>query len=256
MIKEMITSTQNEQVKLVKKLHMRKEREVTGLHLIEGLRLFEEAVRCRVPLEQVFATPDFLIRQARLLSECSVDVQPVSRPAMEAMCDTRTPQGVAATVHTPQHKLPVCWERGLWLALERVQDPGNMGTMLRSADAMGVKGVLISEDCADPYAPKVMRSGMGSHYHVPVYMVSKLAGTLGDMIASGTTVVSGHLQGEEDLPELSERICLVIGHETEGVREEIASLTHKYRLKMPGRAESLNAAVACGILLYELTHNA
>lgn len=137
------------------------------------------------------------------------------------------------------------------VALDRVQDPGNLGTILRTADAMGAAGLLLGAGCADPYAPKPLRAAMGSIYHLPVWQ-GELEGEIPRLVQQGFTCICGHLKGGDTLPKVGERCVLVIGNEGSGVSDPVAAQCHKYRLPMYGFAESLNASVAAGILIYEL----
>ena len=139
------------------------------------------------------------------------------------------------------------------MALDRVQDPGNLGTILRTADAMGAAGLLLGGGCADPFGPKVLRSTMGSVYHIPLWQ-GELTAELAKLREAGFSLICGHLAGTEVLPEVGDKCVLIIGNEGSGVSDEVADMCKKYRLPMYGRAESLNASVAAGILMYEIGH--
>lgn len=169
---------------------------------------------------------------------------------MEALC-TGTPQNLCALVRTPVTAPPEEY-RGLIVVLEQLQDPGNVGTILRTADALGGAGVLLSADSADPFAPKTLRASMGSAYHLPVY-IGDVPAELKRMKEQGYTCLCGHLRGSENMPPIQEKMALVVGNEGQGVSRETAELCTLYRLPMAGRAESLNAAVFAAIMLYELT---
>lgn len=169
---------------------------------------------------------------------------------MEALC-TGTPQNLCALVRTPVTAPPEEY-RGLIVVLEQLQDPGNVGTILRTADALGGAGVLLSADSADPFAPKTLRASMGSAYHLPVY-IGDVPTELKRMKEQGYTCLCGHLRGSENMPPIQEKMALVVGNEGQGVSRETAELCTLYRLPMAGRAESLNAAVFAAIMLYELT---
>ena len=170
---------------------------------------------------------------------------------MDALSDMPAPQGVVAAVRTPDCTPPKEYPEGLIVALERVQDPGNVGAIIRSADAMGAAGVLISLDSADPYAPKTLRASMGSNYHLPIW-IEDIGPALDTLESAGAVLIAGHLQGKEAFPKIGKRCVLVIGNEGNGVSDAVAARCEKVRLPMKGRAESLNASVAAGIFLYEL----
>ncbi len=247
-----ITSTKNETVKLLRSLKDRAARRETGLHLIEGERLVFDALESGAEAEYILAEEGSSAEAAlwgngmRFLS--------VSRAVLEAVSDTKTPQGVAAAVRTPQLTPPENGEypAGLTVALDRLQDPGNLGTIIRTADAMGVSSILLSPGCTDPFSPKALRAAMGSTYHLPLFEAS-LTEELPKLRSAGRTLICAHLHGSEELPAIGKNCVLVIGNEGNGASDEVAALCELYRLPMPGRAESLNASVAASILIYEFS---
>ena len=245
-----IESTRNERVKLARALASRKGRLEQSLHFIEGEKLVREAVVSGAQLIEAFLEEGHDI-MAAVLEGSGAEVHIVSRAVLESLSHTETPQWVSATVKTPEAALPEYYPAGLIVALDGVQDPGNLGTIVRTADAMGASGVLLGEGCADPFAPKPLRAAMGSVYHLPIWQ-AELPGALVRMKEQGFALVCGHLKGESALPEIGERCALVIGSEGHGVSDEVAGMCRKYRLPMYGFAESLNASVAAGILIYEL----
>lgn len=245
-----IESRSNETVKRVRSLSSRKGREAHKVHLIEGHKLLQEAHTSGATLCEVFIE-EGREGEAESLLHSGAAVYTVTRSVMEAMCDTATPQGVCATVKTPSLTLPESYPPGMIVALDTVQDPGNLGTILRTADAMGAAGVLLSNGCADPYSPKCMRSAMGSTYHIPLWQ-GNLNDALQRLHNDGYCCICGHLQGQEALPHPTDRCVIVIGNEGNGVAEENAALCVLVRLPMYGRAESLNASMAAGLLMYEV----
>lgn len=246
----LIESTRNETVKRARRLATRKGRLETGLHFIEGDRLVREAVISGAEITEAFIEEGHEL-MAAVLEGAGVKVYTVKRSVMETLTLTETPQWVCAAVKTPLVPLPEYYPEGLIVALDAVQDPGNLGTILRTADAMGASGLLLGSGCADPYAPKPLRAAMGSIYHLPVWQCD-LAQEIKKLHTQDFTLVCGHLKGGDKLPPANKRMCLVIGNEGNGVSDEVAELCQKYRLPMYGFAESLNAAVAAGILIYEL----
>lgn len=246
----LITSRNNETIKRVRALTSRKARLEQGVHLIEGEKTLREAISSGVSIVDGFVE-EGNTHWERLLLDCGANVYQVTRSVMESITDAKTPQGVCAAVRTPSLSVPDVYPAGLIVALECVQDPGNVGTIIRTADAMGAVGVLLSEGCADPYAPKTMRSAMGSTYHLPIWQ-GEIETELQCLHNDGFVCICGHLQGESVLPHPKDRCVVVIGNEGNGVGEQTAALCWKYRLPMYGRAESLNASVAAGILVYEL----
>jgi TrmH family RNA methyltransferase len=173
---------------------------------------------------------------------------------LAAVCDTKTPQGIAAVVRVTEVEL-----KGKRLvAMDGVQDPGNVGTIIRTADAAGFEGIILSGQCADVFSPKVLRATMGSIFRMGIRVTDDLPGVLQSMVEEGASVLSSQLDGEPfyQRSPLNERFVLVIGSEGNGVTDEVKAIaTHKVKLPMRGGAESLNAAVAAGIMMYELTRD-
>ncbi len=239
-----IESRSNERVKNARRLLLRKERKRTGLHLIESIKLVQEAVLSGARIQACFIEDGVSFAPP----EGAVTLT-VGRSVLESLCESRTPQGVVAVVETPPLAPPDEYPAGLVVALDGVQDPGNVGAILRTADAFGAAGILLSPECADPYAPKTLRAAMGSTYHLPVWQ-GELPEELARMQPQGFFALCGDLKGDETLPPPAEKTVLVIGSEGQGVSDAVASLCARYRLPMRGKAESLNASVAAGILLY------
>ncbi len=247
----LIESTRNEKVKLARALAAKKGRSDQGLHFIEGDKLVREAVVSGAQMVDAFLEEGHEL-MAAVLEGSGASVHTVTRAVMETLSHTETPQWVCATVRTPSIELTDdYYPAGLVVVLDGVQDPGNLGTIIRTADAMGAAGVLLGEGCADPFAPKPLRAAMGSVYHLPIWQ-GDLLGQLARMKEQGFTLVCGHLKGGDTLPPPGERCALVIGSEGAGVSDAVAALCEKYKLPMYGFAESLNASVAAGILIYEL----
>lgn len=247
---QLIESTRNETVKRARQLSSRKGRLEQGKHFIEGDRLVREAVISGADICEAFIEEGHEL-MAAVLEGSGAKVYTVKRTVMETLTLTETPQWVCATVKTPAIGLPEYYPEGLIVALDAVQDPGNLGTILRTADAMGAAGLLLGSGCADPYAPKPLRAAMGSVYHMPVWQ-GELATEIKRLKTQDFTLVCGHLHGGDTLPASTKKMCLVIGNEGNGVSDEVADMCNKYTLPMYGFAESLNAAVAAGILIYEL----
>ena len=239
-----IESRANERVKEARKLLLRKERKESGLHLIEGEKLAREAVLSGAPVTACFIEDGFAFAPPE-----GAAVYSVSRAVLESLCESQTPQGIVAVVQTPGLTPPDMYPSGLVVVLDGVQDPGNVGAIVRSADAFGAAGLLLSPACADVFAPKTLRAAMGSTYHLPVWQ-GELLPELNKLRGQGFTALCGDLKGSETLPALSENVALVIGSEGGGVSEAVAGACERFRLTMRGRAESLNASVAAGVLLY------
>ena len=247
---EYITSLKNPKIQVWKSLKERKGRRETGCFLVEGRKMVEEALTSGFQVDAVIVDED---RAAEF--SLPGDVYTVHTPAhvLAAVCDTKTPQGIAAVLRI--RETPAAGSR--LVVMDGVQDPGNVGTIIRTADAAGFDGVLMSSQCADVFSPKVLRATMGSIFRMGIAVADALPQRLKALIDDGFSVISSQLDGEpfyDAAPTCGEKIALVIGSEGNGVTEEVKALaTHRVRLPMRGGAESLNAAVAAGIMMYELT---
>ena len=251
-----ITSTANPVVKRLRSLRDTKAREEYGEFLVEGEVMIREALKCGLkPSDALMEEEGHLLAA---LESAGARVHIASRSALEAVCDTKTPQGSCAAFSLPR-RIRVPENARLLVALDGVQDPGNLGTIWRTADASGFDALLLGEGCADPYSPKVQRAAMGSGFRVPL-VESSLPEALQSLQKEGFRVVVSALDGDalyaHPFTDPSEKLALVIGNEAHGVSRTVQSLAD-IRLKIPmrGGAESLNAAVASGILMYELTRN-
>lgn len=242
---EIIRSKSNNLVKQIKKLQQKKYR--TSSYLIEGWHLLEEAVKSGVSIEHVLVVEEYVDRVSQLEK-----VTVVSPEIIQDLTDSKSPQGVIAQLALPSQDLPERLE-GKFLVLEDVQDPGNVGTIIRTADAAGFDSVFLTDKSADIYNMKVLRSMQGSHFHLPIYrlpiedILSTLRNNQVEILA--TTLSSQSVDYREVSPEAN--FALVMGNEGQGisdfVSEEADQLVH---ITMPGQAESLNVAIAAGILVF------
>ena len=248
---EHITSLKNPKVTTWKSLKDRKGRKETGCFLVEGRKMVEEAVASAFPVEAILVDAD---RLGEFTLPAGIPAYSMPGHVLAAVCDTKTPQGIAAVVRMAEVEL-----HGMRLvAMDGVQDPGNVGTIIRTADAAGFDGVILSTQCADVFSPKVLRATMGSVFRMGIRVTDDLPGLLTQMVQEGASVLSSQLDGEPfyQRSPLNERFVLVIGSEGNGVTDEVKGIaTHRVRLPMRGGAESLNAAVAAGIMMYELTRD-
>ena len=240
-----ITSKANSVVKNAKKLHQKKYRKST--YLIEGWHLFEEAVQAGVTIEKIFALESYRDQLATFPQTIWV-----SEEILLDLADTQTPQGIVAVIQKEEVGLPEL-HQGKFLFLEDVQDPGNVGTMIRTADAAGFTGVIVSEKSADIYSLKTLRSMQGSHFHLPIYRMP-LASFVEEAKKSNLPILATTLSREsKDYRELSslENFVLVMGNEGQGISSVMAeSADQLVHIGMKGQAESLNVAVAAGILMF------
>ena len=253
-----ISSVHNPTVQELKDLQKAKARRERGLFLCESAKMVREALAlslCRSLIVERGRESDYAqeIAQAEALG---CDVLLVTPAILGAISEQKTPQGIMATVAIRPE--PQAFSGSLIVAMDGVQDPGNVGTILRTADAAGFDGALLSSACADLYSAKTLRATMGSVFRVPTKRTDDLAAALEAMKARGYAVVATELGGADFYTHCPHEKCvLVIGSEGRGVSAAVRDVaTHHLALPMRGGAESLNAAVAAGIMIYEMARKA
>lgn len=250
----MITSTANKQVKdIVQLIKKPKERQLRKVFLAEGVRIYNEIPKEYI--EKTYVSEAFLQNGGNLSILQGMAYETVSEPVFRHMSDTKSPQGILCIARQPEYALCdlMKGDGTLLLVLEGIQDPGNLGTMLRTAEGAGVTGVVMHQ-CVDLFAPKTVRSTMGSILRVPFYMAPDLGGTLLGLKEQGVTLYAAHLKGQEDYCSADYRgaSAFLVGSEANGLSERTAGLADVYlKIPMAGKLESLNAAMAAGILMYE-----
>ena len=253
---ERITSRRNPLITRLRRLGTdKKARRAEGLFLCEGDKLVGEALRWGAQVE-LLAAAEGTPAPAGLPAHTRVVELPAELLAYVSTVDT--PQNMLALCCTPALTPPEALSPGRYLVLDGVQDPGNVGTIWRTADAAGLGGLLLGANCADPYNPKVQRAAMGSGFRLPAIPADPLCEALAFLRARGWTVVASALDGADfyQRPEVGERFVLVIGSEAHGISDAVrAQADALVKLPMRGRAESLNAAVAAGIMMYEMTRS-
>ena len=247
---ELITSLRNPKVISWRSLKDRKGRDELHAFMVEGPKMVEEALRSQFPVRTVLIREGY---EPPFPVPAETQVCMLSENVFQSVCDTKTPQGIAAVTGISIQPL----KGRFLLALDGIQDPGNMGTMIRTADAAGFEGMILSRDCADVFSPKVIRSTMGSIFRMTFSFPDSLASSLCSLRDSGFAVISSQLDGEPfyHRESVSAPLVLIIGNEGNGISDEVKSVaSHHFRLPMNGGAESLNAAVAAGIMMYDLVH--
>jgi RNA methyltransferase, TrmH family len=252
----MISSVRNPRVAEAVKLRKRGLRDDRRRFLVEGAQAVEEALRAGAAVSELFVGPESAVHPAVARArEAGVPVTEVSDEVVRALTSTVTPQGlvaVASFVDVPIEELP----EGLDLAavLFSVRDPGNAGTILRSADAAGAGAVVFSEGSVDVYNPKVVRSSAGSLFHLPVVRDAEIGEAVGGLRDRGLAVYAASASGGASLydPDLRRPVAFVFGNEAWGLPDEVAALADAtVRVPIPGGAESLNLATAAGVVLFE-----
>jgi TrmH family RNA methyltransferase len=254
----MITSTSNPKIKLVRKLmEQRRARARENAFPIEGARLLEEAWNAGIVPRFCLHTGEWAETAVgkswiERLSSRNVECQEIAPGLLSEVTDTVSAQGVVAVV--PMPRLPWPDDIPLLLVLDRVQDPGNLGAILRTAYAAGIRGVALTPGTVDPHNPKAVRAGMGAHFHVPVRRIRDLEEELRGYRVYVSDVREGVSCWEVDW---SPPVALVVGSEAHGVGPMARSLADAaVHIPMPGAAESLNAAVAASLMIYAARRHA
>ncbi|MCM1273074.1 MAG: RNA methyltransferase [Clostridium sp.] len=247
-----IGSNSNEKVKELRKLvKSSKERRERGMYVVEGIKMFAE-----IPQEDIL---DIYVCESamekygdRLHGNYTV----LADHVFKSVSDTETPQGILALVKMKEHTLDsICiGDNPFILILERLQDPGNLGTIIRSAEAAGVSGIMLSQGCVDIYSPKVVRSTMGSLFRMPVFASQDLLTDIAKLKNRGVTIFGAHLNGDSMYNmNFTTPVAFLIGNEGKGLCGETeAAADFLLRIPMQGKVESLNAAVSASIIAYEV----
>ncbi|MED3792989.1 RNA methyltransferase [Niallia alba] len=242
-----ILSVKNPQVKEWKKRLTKKEREKTGTFLVEGFHLVEEAFKAEAIIDLIISeeidVPSW--------DYGDIPITIVTKEIIKELSDTETPQGIFALCR--QFDYPeILSTAQTFIAIDQVQDPGNMGTIIRTADAAGVGAVIIGEGTVDIYNPKVVRSGQGSHFHLPI-VKTNLSAFIDALKERHIPVYGTALENGRNYREIekTDTFCLILGNEGSGVSKQVLSKTDtNLYIPIHGKSESLNVAVAAGILMY------
>jgi len=249
----MITSTSNQQIKnlslLIKKAKARNEQ---TRFVVEGRKMAEE-----VPvewLEKTYVSESFAKENEAFLSTWKYET--VSDSVFKSVSDTQSPQGILCLVRKPEYQLEelLTGEKTHLLVLESIQDPGNLGTMLRTGEGAGISGVIMNQTTVDLFNPKTIRSTMGSIYRMPFYISQDLRQTVLDLKEQGICIYAAHLKGIMcyDEPDYIKPTAFMIGNEGNGLSDELADCADTYiKIPMEGQVESLNAAISATLLMYE-----
>ena len=277
----MITSSSNQQIKDIMQLQKKsKTRWQQRVFVVEGPRMVAETPRELV--QKVYLSESFRREKLSGDRDCSAvragageqdsdgmrnmdwklwlenyEYEIVSDSVFSAISDTKTPQGILCLVRMPEYALADLLKSDCphLLLLESIQDPGNLGTMLRTGEGAGVDGIIMNRSTVDLFNPKVIRATMGSLYRVPFVLVDDLAETAGTLKRHGIALYAAHLKGTEtyDTPDYTKGTAFLIGNEGNGLSDETAALADAYiRIPMEGKVESLNAAIAATLLMYEV----
>ena len=255
----MITSHSNSKVKqIIQWQNKAKERRGAGIFLTEGFKMFEEAPQ--ESIQQVYVSAEALERISRRPETerklSTVGYETVTGEIFGRMSDTQTPQGILCVVRRPEYSMEQLLqaESPLLMVLEDLQDPGNLGTIIRTGEAAGITGVIMSAGTVDIFNSKTIRATMGSVFRVPFLYVESLPETVGLLRQRGIHTYAAHLEGKAYYDDLSfrEPTAFLVGNEGKGLTDETAAQAGQYlKIPMEGSVESLNAAIAASLLMYE-----
>ncbi|MFA5524192.1 MAG: RNA methyltransferase [Tissierellales bacterium] len=259
---EMITSSSNFIIKEVKALHRKKERWTKKSFFVEGIRAVKDCIDSNANISSlVYSDMLSSINGGKeLFNELDLGkykTNYISDKLFAEISDTEKPQGILAVVHYDLKKIDdiVRKNENFIILLDRVQDPGNMGTIIRTADAFGSNGIIVTEGCVDIFNPKTIRATMGSIFHIPIVHYKNANEAIKDLRARDITVISTSLDAKAysfDV-DFKRDFALVIGNEASGVSDEVIDDSDMLiKIPMPGKSESLNAAIASSVIMYEV----
>lgn len=247
-----IESKNNNLFKEIKKLKEKKHRIKSNKYLIEGLRFVEEAIKSKVSIDSIIFTESFKEKNPELFLKINENIKLIqmNETLLKQLCSTENPQGIVGVINMQNKELK---SGELVVLVDKVQDPGNMGTIIRTAHAAGAAGIVMTKGTVDIYNDKTLRSTMGSIFYIPIVEDNSL-----DFVKSlkkeGYKLVVSSLQGKNNFFEenLQGKVMIAVGNEGNGVSDEVYDIADiKVKIPMPGEAESLNVAVATSIMIYE-----
>lgn len=263
----MITSSANPQIKRILQLNKKaKTRYEQRVFVVEGIKMCMEAPKEQV--EAMYVSESFLQEESRREKIQGYSFEVIPDSLFRTVCDTKTPQGILCLVKMPEYRLEDLWKparacregqenRGNphLLILEGIQDPGNLGTMIRTGEGAGATGIIMDKNTVDIFHPKTIRATMGSLYRMPFYIAPDLPGAILSLKKQGISIYAAHLEGDMAYhqPDYRKPAGFLIGNEGNGLSRETAGMADTLiRIPMDGQVESLNAAVAAAVLMYEV----
>ncbi len=255
---QVITSKDNEIVKNIKKLKEKKYRDQTGQYIIEGIKLVKEAIEEKANIQKIVLCEDCendgTIEKALMYEIAKYDCIYVSKKVFDSITDVNTPQGILAIIKRKAlDEQEISYKEDLIVVLDGIQDPGNLGTILRTVDSVGLSQIVLSEKTADPYNPKVVRSTMGAIFRLNIIQSNNIIEDLKKIKKNRFKLLATSLENSESIYNIDlNRKAIIIGNEANGVSKEVFDIVdEKTKIPMLGKTESLNAAVATGVILYE-----
>ena len=254
---QVITSKDNEIVKHIKKLADKKYRDQNNWYIIEGIKLVEEAIQEEAQIDKIIiceeCTKTSEISKSLMYEIAKHDCIYVTEKIFKMLTQVMNPQGIMAVIKKNKERPQVKFDEDIIVALDDIQDPGNLGTILRTVDSIGLKQLIVSKGTADAYNPKVVRSTMGAIFRVKVIEVENLKETIEIIRKNNYNLLVTSLQTNDSVYDIDyHKKVIVIGNEANGVSKEIQDIAdNRIKIPMLGKTESLNASVATGVILYE-----
>lgn len=254
---QVITSKDNEIIKNIKKLKDKKFRDQDHKYIIEGIKLIEEAIKELAKINTIVVCEDCVKNEeidSKLLYEVAkYNCIYVSERVFNLLTDVKNPQGILAVIEKEAEQDQIDYNEDLIVVLDKVQDPGNLGTILRTVDSIGLKQIIVAEGSGDIFNPKVVRSTMGAIFRVKVKISQEIQKTIAEIKKHKFKVVSTSLATDKSIYDVKyEKSAIIIGNEANGVSKELQEASDELvKIPMLGNTESLNASVATGIVLYE-----
>ena len=254
---QVISSKDNEIVKNIKKLKEKKYRDLENAYIIEGIKLVKEAIYENAKIRQIIMCENYAdnkeIDKETLYEISKYNLIYVTEKVFNTITDVKTPQGIIAIVEKNNSTCEINYSEEIIIALDDVQDPGNLGTIIRTADSANLKQIILSKNSADPYNPKVVRSTMGGIFRVNIIEADNLEETLKQTQKNGFKVMVTVLDTQKSIFDANyNKKVIVIGNEANGISKSIQNIAdEKVKIPMLGKTESLNASVAAGVMIYE-----
>ena len=252
-----ITSKDNELIKHIRKLKDKKYRDESNEYVVEGVKLVEEAVKENAKIKQIIVCEDttrtYEIPTHIMLEIAKYECIYVSDKIFNIITQVTNPQGIMAIIEKNAQDAQIDYTQDIIVALDDVQDPGNLGTILRTVDSIGLNQIIVSKGTADAFNSKVVRSTMGAIFRIKIIEVEDLAQAIKEMRKHHFKLMVTSLQTENSIYDIDfNKKIIVIGNEANGVSKEIQDMAdEKAKIPMLGRTESLNASVAAGVVMYE-----
>lgn len=254
---QIISSKENESIKHIKKLKDKKQRNISNEYIIEGIKLVQEAIQEKANIKQIVLCDD-CEKTESISKELMYEIAKheciyVTNKIFKYLSEVQAPQGILAVIEKNNIDKDIDYTQDIIVVLDDVQDPGNLGTILRTVDSIGMTQILVSKGTADAYNPKVVRSTMGAIFRVKIIECEDLTKTIKEIKKHKFKIVVSSLQTENSIYDIDyQKKVIVIGNESNGVEPHLQEIAdEKIKIPMLGKTESLNASVATGIILYE-----